>query len=206
MIERIVEASTPEARETHAVFDTCQPCPVFFCDCRLTRNLPEPERFVVFAEALLCAREVPDARGRVDFRIDATIISTDVESVTLDKDRGAERAVAFFAARGPLPRVWRSVGDSRSDYLMADHLFSAGFEVAHVDVRPADGILKRVTAAGSLGLLFPPSLPVVLYSVVAGSREMSVPADSLVSYEETQLHIVQKRPRLHGQTNGSFNG
>jgi hypothetical protein len=27
--------------------------------------------------------------------------------------------------------------------LMADHLFSAGFEVAHVDVRPADGILKR---------------------------------------------------------------
>jgi serine O-acetyltransferase len=34
----------------------------------------------------------------------------------------------------------------------------------------------------------------------------SVPADSLVSYEETQLHIVQKRPRLRGQTNGSFNG
>src|ERR1700747_2244147 len=34
----------------------------------------------------------------------------------------------------------------------------------------------------------------------------SVPADSLVSYEETQLHIVQKRPRRRGQTNGSFNG
>src|SRR3989440_9416832 len=34
----------------------------------------------------------------------------------------------------------------------------------------------------------------------------SVPADSLVSYEETQLHIVQKRPRLRGQTNGSFSG
>ena len=93
--------------------------------------------------ARLGEREVPDARGRVDFRIDATIISTDVESVTLDKDRGAERALAFFAARGPLPKVWRSVGDSRSDYLMADHLFSAGFEVAHVDVRPADGILPR---------------------------------------------------------------
>jgi tripartite ATP-independent transporter DctM subunit len=39
--------------------------------------------------------------------------------------------------------------------------------------------LGLVTAAGSLGLLFPPSLPVVLYSVVAGSREMSVPADAL---------------------------
>ena len=34
----------------------------------------------------------------------------------------------------------------------------------------------------------------------------SVPADSLVSYEETQLHIVQKRPRLRGRRNGSFGG
>jgi len=34
----------------------------------------------------------------------------------------------------------------------------------------------------------------------------SVPADSLVSYEETQLHIVQKRPRLRGRSNGSFGG
>jgi C4-dicarboxylate transporter DctM subunit len=36
-----------------------------------------------------------------------------------------------------------------------------------------------VTAAGSLGLLFPPSLPVILYSVVAGTRDQNVPADSL---------------------------
>ena len=39
--------------------------------------------------------------------------------------------------------------------------------------------LGLVTAAGSLGLLFPPSLPVILYSVVASSREASVPADQL---------------------------
>lgn len=39
--------------------------------------------------------------------------------------------------------------------------------------------LGLVTAAGSLGLLFPPSLPVILYSVVAGSREMSAPAEHL---------------------------
>jgi C4-dicarboxylate transporter DctM subunit len=39
--------------------------------------------------------------------------------------------------------------------------------------------LGLVTAAGSLGLLFPPSLPVILYSVVAGTREQNVPADSL---------------------------
>jgi C4-dicarboxylate transporter, DctM subunit len=39
--------------------------------------------------------------------------------------------------------------------------------------------LGLVTAAGSLGLLFPPSLPVILYSVVASVGETSVPADSL---------------------------
>lgn len=39
--------------------------------------------------------------------------------------------------------------------------------------------LGLVTAAGSLGLLFPPSLPVILYSVVASTRDMSAPADSL---------------------------
>lgn len=88
-------------------------------------------------------RETPDAAGRVPFRLDPTIISTDVESVLLDKDRGAERALEYFAASGPLPRLWRSVGDSRSDYLMADHLHSAGYDVAHVDVRPLDGILAR---------------------------------------------------------------
>jgi C4-dicarboxylate transporter DctM subunit len=39
--------------------------------------------------------------------------------------------------------------------------------------------LGLVTAAGSLGLLFPPSLPVVLYSVVASSRAQVVPLDQL---------------------------
>jgi tripartite ATP-independent transporter DctM subunit len=39
--------------------------------------------------------------------------------------------------------------------------------------------LGLVTASGSLGLLFPPSLPVILYSVVASSREQAVAADQL---------------------------
>ena len=39
--------------------------------------------------------------------------------------------------------------------------------------------LGLVTASGSLGLLFPPSLPVILYSVVASTRDQSVPADQL---------------------------
>lgn len=88
-------------------------------------------------------RVSPDASGEVPFRIDPTIISTDIESVLLDKDRGAHRAFDYFAERGPLPRRWRSVGDSRSDYKMADFVHSAGYDVAHVDVRPADGVLER---------------------------------------------------------------
>jgi tripartite ATP-independent transporter DctM subunit len=47
------------------------------------------------------------------------------------------------------------------------------------DGYPEGFSLGLVTAAGSLGLLFPPSLPVILYSVVAGTREHNVPADSL---------------------------
>ncbi|MEK6629726.1 MAG: TRAP transporter large permease subunit [Acidobacteriota bacterium] len=39
--------------------------------------------------------------------------------------------------------------------------------------------LGLVTASGSLGLLFPPSLPVILYSVVASTRESTVAADDL---------------------------
>ncbi len=88
-------------------------------------------------------RVAPDASGAVPYRIDPTIISTDIESVLLDKDRGARRAFDYFAARGPLPQRWRSIGDSRSDYKMADFVHDAGYEVAHVDVRPADGVLDR---------------------------------------------------------------
>jgi C4-dicarboxylate transporter DctM subunit len=47
------------------------------------------------------------------------------------------------------------------------------------DGYPEGFSLGLVTAAGSLGLLFPPSLPVILYSVVASSRNTIVPADSL---------------------------
>lgn len=36
-----------------------------------------------------------------------------------------------------------------------------------------------VTASGSLGLLLPPSLPVILYSIVASSRDAVVPAERL---------------------------
>lgn len=98
-------------------------------------------------------RSEPDHQGQVPYRIESTIISTDIESVRLDKDRAAERALDFFAGNGPLPVLWRSVGDSRGDYLMADHLHAVGHDVAHIDVRPADGMLQRpypVIAIGEL--------------------------------------------------------
>ncbi|GAB2980592.1 HAD family hydrolase [Frigoribacterium salinisoli] len=82
----------------------------------------------------------PDADGAVQWRIDPTIISTDIESVRLGKDLGADRALELLAADGALPTRWRTVGDSRSDYAMADRLHELGHEVAHVDVRPADGV------------------------------------------------------------------
>ncbi len=88
-------------------------------------------------------RVSPDERGGAPYRIDPTIISTDLESILLDKDRGAQRAIEYFAELGELPQRWRTIGDSRSDYKMADYLDSAGFEVAHVDVRPSDGVLER---------------------------------------------------------------
>lgn len=95
----------------------------------------------------------PDPDGNVPFRLDQTIISTDIESVLLDKNRGTRRALDDFRARGPLPALWRSIGDSRSDYSMADELHEQGFDVAHVDVRPADGIPDkpyRVIVEGDL--------------------------------------------------------
>ena len=47
------------------------------------------------------------------------------------------------------------------------------------DGYPEGFSLGLVTASGSLGLLFPPSLPVILYAVVASQSEMNVPADKL---------------------------
>jgi hydroxymethylpyrimidine pyrophosphatase-like HAD family hydrolase len=98
---------------------------------------------------------VPDSDDQVDFRVDPTIISTDIESVRLGKDLGASRAVEFLAAQGITPQAWRTVGDSRTDYAMADWLHHNDHAVKHVDVRPADGIPVKpyeVLTAADLGL------------------------------------------------------
>lgn len=53
------------------------------------------------------------------------------------------------------------------------------YPILKKDGYPEGFSLGLVTASGSLGLLFPPSLPVILYAVVASSARMDVPADSL---------------------------
>ncbi|GAA3705053.1 hypothetical protein GCM10022377_18420 [Zhihengliuella alba] len=81
-----------------------------------------------------------ERHGLTGVRIDPTIISTDIESDRLGKDLGARRALELLAARGVEPRSWYTMGDSRTDYAMADWLHGQGRRVTHVDVRPADGV------------------------------------------------------------------
>ncbi len=90
--------------------------------------------------AVRLEHRAPASTGRVDYRVDPSIISTDIESVRLGKDLGASRAVELLAAQGIVPQAWRTVGDSRTDYAMADWLHHQDHPVKHVDVRPADGV------------------------------------------------------------------
>src|SRR3954454_3807994 len=91
----------------------------------------------------LRAETFPDAEGRTPWRIDPSVIATDVESNASGKALGARRALALLAADGPLPRTWHTIGDSRSDYAMADHLHGLGYEVTHVDVGPEPPLTDR---------------------------------------------------------------
>ena len=97
----------------------------------------------------------PQSDDTGDYRLDPTIISTDIESVRLGKDLGASRAVELLAAQGITPQAWRTVGDSRTDYAMADWLHHNDHEVQHLDVRPADGVPAKpysILTAADLGL------------------------------------------------------
>ena len=53
------------------------------------------------------------------------------------------------------------------------------YPILRRDGYPEGFSLGLVTASGSLGLLFPPSLPVLLYSIVASTSEQTVAVDSL---------------------------
>jgi len=105
--------------------------------------------------AVRLEHDSPDEAGNIDFRVDPTIISTDIESIRLGKDLGASRAVELLAAQGIVPAAWRTMGDSRTDYAMADWLHHNDHTVKHVDVRPADGVPAKpytVLTSADLGL------------------------------------------------------
>jgi hypothetical protein len=85
----------------------------------------------------------PDAEGRTPWRIDPSVIATDVESDDSGKALGARRALALLEEDGPLPHAWHTVGDSRSDYAMADHLHGLGYDVTHVEVGPQPPLTDR---------------------------------------------------------------
>ncbi|NUP75638.1 MAG: hypothetical protein HOQ07_13480 [Sinomonas sp.] len=98
---------------------------------------------------------VPGQDDTVDYRVDPTIISTDIESVRLGKDLGASRACELLRRDGIVPRSWFTMGDSRTDYAMADWLHHNDPPVSHVDVRPEDGVPEKpydILTAGYLGL------------------------------------------------------
>ncbi|GAB3615501.1 hypothetical protein GCM10027416_00580 [Okibacterium endophyticum] len=89
-------------------------------------------------------RTVENSAGAVEYRIDPTIISTDIESIRSGKDLGAEKFIRLLTADGgPMPTRWRTLGDSRTDYAMSDWLHAQGRQVVHVDVRPADGVPEK---------------------------------------------------------------
>jgi len=85
---------------------------------------------------LLREERHPDHGGGTPWRIDPSVIATDVESAQAGKALGARRALELLRADGPLPAAWHTVGDSRSDYAMADQLHALGAAVTHVDVGP----------------------------------------------------------------------
>ena len=95
----------------------------------------------------------------------------ELTAATLGKDLGASRAVELLAAQDITPQAWRTVGDSRTDYAMADWLHANGHEVAHVDVRPSDGVPATpypVLTAGD-GLHLKAKLETLLYPVAKNS-------------------------------------
>ena len=104
-------------------------------DVTSERYLAFQPGFIERLDALIRRHGVADA-----FRTAPNIIAVDVEHVSVGKALGADRALAMLAERMPPPRLWRTAGDSRSDYAMADRLHELGYEVEHLDVRPGEGV------------------------------------------------------------------
>jgi hypothetical protein len=109
----------------------------------------------------------PDADGRTPWRIDPSVIATDVESVRAGKALGVRRALDLLRADGPLPRAWQTVGDSRTDYAMADQLHAFGRDVTHVDVGPEPPLVRPYPVRAVPGATYEAAGAVHLRELVA---------------------------------------
>jgi hypothetical protein len=110
----------------------------------------------------------PDAEGRTPWRIDPSVIATDVESVRAGKAIGVRRALDLLRADGPLPRAWHTVGDSRTDYAMADQLHAFGHRVTHVDVGPQPPLERPYPVLTVPGLIDDAAGAAHLHALVVG--------------------------------------
>ena len=97
----------------------------------------------------------PNSDDQIDYRVDPTIISTDIESVRLGKDLGASRAVELLAAQGITPAGLADGGRLPHGLRHGGLAAPQRPPVKHVDVRPADGVPVKpyeVLTAADLGL------------------------------------------------------
>lgn len=78
-----------------------------------------------------------------DLQLDPSIISVDIESPNVGKDLGAARAYEMLQTENALPQKWWTIGDSRTDYAMAQWLHDRGESVEHVDVAAVPSQLQR---------------------------------------------------------------
>ena len=121
---------------------------MFFDDTKLSMisvehklSFPAEEFPAEKQEFIERAQAVVDELGfAADYRLAPSPISVDIEHRDVGKDVGAERALTLLAEAGIRVERWFTVGDSRSDFAMADYLYARGVAVEHVDVRPYDGI------------------------------------------------------------------
>ncbi len=92
----------------------------------------------ISAELHALATDPAASGSRTNYRIDSSVLATDVEHSRTGKDIGARRFIDLLLAQGVTPpQRWFTMGDSRSDYKMTDWLHAHGFTASHVDVRPS---------------------------------------------------------------------
>jgi hydroxymethylpyrimidine pyrophosphatase-like HAD family hydrolase len=91
-------------------------------------------------EALLAKHDLSST-----FKIDLTIIATDVENNHVGKALGADRFITFLKTHNQKPEKYFAFGDSKSDIEMADELARRGEKVEFVfvgDKEKMDGITR----------------------------------------------------------------